>query len=98
MDHEFTTLFTIFDENRSWYIKENTYKYASRPETVNPLDPGFIMSNRMHGKINYLRFNVKKNNLFVLRYKVSFNSLLIERKYQFISVSIKWLCCIYLFI
>lgn len=50
VDHEFAVLFTIFDENRSWYIKENTYKYASRPETVNPLDPGFILSNRMHGK------------------------------------------------
>ncbi|KAG8184023.1 hypothetical protein JTE90_011521 [Oedothorax gibbosus] len=48
MDHEFAVLFTIFDENRSWYIKENTYKYAQRPETVNPLDPGFILSNRMH--------------------------------------------------
>ncbi|GFR24902.1 hephaestin-like protein [Trichonephila clavata] len=54
MDHEFAVLFTIFDENRSWYIKENTYTYAQRPETVNPLDPGFILSNRMHainGKI-----------------------------------------------
>lgn len=69
MDHEFTTLFTIFDENRSWYIKENTYKYTSRPETVNPLDPGFIMSNRMHGKINYLfmylHLNVKKETIYL---------------------------------
>ncbi|XP_042894912.1 hephaestin-like protein isoform X2 [Parasteatoda tepidariorum] len=48
LDHEFAVLFTIFDENRSWYIQENTYKYATRPETVNPLDPGFILSNRMH--------------------------------------------------
>ena len=56
MDHEFAVLFTIFDENRSWYIKENTYKYTSRPETVNPLDPGFILSNRMHGNCHFLAF------------------------------------------
>lgn len=49
LENEFVVLYTIFDENESWYIQENINRYTRQPWTVNPKDRSFIASNRMHG-------------------------------------------------
>ncbi|XP_015357139.1 hephaestin isoform X1 [Marmota marmota marmota] len=49
MDHEFALLFLIFDENQSWYLKENVATYGPQePGHINLLDETFLESNKMH--------------------------------------------------
>ncbi|XP_055986016.1 hephaestin [Sorex fumeus] len=55
VDREFSLLFLIFDENKSWYLEENVSTYGSQePSLVNLQDDTFLESNKMHainGKI-----------------------------------------------
>ncbi|CAL8264274.1 unnamed protein product [Lota lota] len=44
-DKEMSMMFAVFDENRSWYIKQNIRKYSSDPSKVDPSDPDFYSSN-----------------------------------------------------
>ncbi len=55
VDREFVTLFTIFDENVSFYLDHNIQTYTGRPEAVERDDEEFIESNLMH-TINGLIF------------------------------------------
>ncbi|XP_039249942.2 hephaestin-like protein [Styela clava] len=49
VDREMFLLFTVFDENESWYLNENIQAYASEPASVVIDDEDFQESNKMHG-------------------------------------------------
>lgn len=46
----FALMFSIIDENVSWYLDENINTFCLEPATVNKEDEGFQTSNRMHGE------------------------------------------------
>ncbi len=58
IDREFVTMFTIFDENTSWFLDANIQKYAGKPSTVDPADEGFVESNLMHSINGYVFGNL----------------------------------------
>uniref|UniRef100_A0A4W4GG06 ferroxidase n=1 Tax=Electrophorus electricus TaxID=8005 RepID=A0A4W4GG06_ELEEL len=47
VDHEFFLLFSIFDENLSWYLNNSIKIYGMNESTAN--DDAFVESNMMHG-------------------------------------------------
>ncbi|XP_077072743.1 coagulation factor V isoform X2 [Siphateles boraxobius] len=47
-DKEQHAMFTVFDENKSWYHDENINTYCSDPKRVQIDDPEFYKSNVMH--------------------------------------------------
>ncbi|XP_073711368.1 coagulation factor V [Misgurnus anguillicaudatus] len=47
-DKEQHAMFTVFDENKSWYHDENINTYCSDPKKVKKDDPEFYKSNVMH--------------------------------------------------
>ncbi|XP_038604064.1 coagulation factor VIII [Tachyglossus aculeatus] len=49
-------LFSIFDENRSWYLAENIQRFCTEPNSVDVQDPEFQTSNVMNS-INGYAFN-----------------------------------------
>ena len=51
VDREFALLFTVSDENESWYLDENIDKYCKNPGNKDTLkaDEDFQESNKMHG-------------------------------------------------
>lgn len=49
VDQEVFLMFTVVDENLSWYLNDNI-KSCSDPEGVDPEDPDFQESNLMHGE------------------------------------------------
>ena len=69
VDKEFALLFTVLDENESWYLDENIKKYALAPSFVQKEDDGFTESNKMHA-INGFLFANGPNNGDYLRMKV----------------------------
>ncbi|MGH0171087.1 UNVERIFIED_CONTAM: hypothetical protein FKN15_060571 [Acipenser sinensis] len=52
-DKERYLLFSIFDENKSWYINENLEKYCGTPSSVDPADPAFYNSNVMYSRMHF---------------------------------------------
>ena len=48
VDRELVTLFTVFDENASPYLRANIRAYAGKPRSVDPEDEDFEESNLMH--------------------------------------------------
>jgi hephaestin len=48
VDREFVMMFTVFDENDSWYIEDNINAFAGDPGSVDPDDEEFEESNLMH--------------------------------------------------
>uniref|UniRef100_A0A8C1IRX2 Coagulation factor VIII, procoagulant component n=1 Tax=Cyprinus carpio TaxID=7962 RepID=A0A8C1IRX2_CYPCA len=66
-DKEKKLLFTVFDENRSWYFEENMKKNSEDPTKIDRKDPDFYNSNVMHSgvtkdKINKVDAKVLSNN------------------------------------
>ncbi|XP_028928280.1 ceruloplasmin isoform X1 [Ornithorhynchus anatinus] len=53
IEQEFVVMFSVVDENLSWYLEENIKTYCSEPEQVNPEDEAFQESNRMHSLNGY---------------------------------------------
>lgn len=47
MDKEFFLLFSVMDENMSWYLEDNIETYGSNE--TNPEEDDFMESNKMHG-------------------------------------------------
>lgn len=47
MDKEFFLLFSVMDENMSWYLEKNIEMFGSNK--TNPEDEDFEESNKMHG-------------------------------------------------
>uniref|UniRef100_A0A670YAF9 ferroxidase n=1 Tax=Pseudonaja textilis TaxID=8673 RepID=A0A670YAF9_PSETE len=54
VDKEFYLLFTIFDENRSFYFDLNIEAFTGGPSMVDKKDMDFQESNRMHAVNGYL--------------------------------------------
>lgn len=54
MDEDFILMFSVVDENLSWYLEENIEKFCSDPNATNELaenvDEEFRESNLMHCK------------------------------------------------
>ncbi|APR76772.1 Multicopper oxidase [Minicystis rosea] len=48
VDRELFTMFTVFDENRSFYLDDNIGTYCGDPASVDPDDEEFQESNLMH--------------------------------------------------
>ncbi|KAM4799042.1 hephaestin isoform X8 [Urocitellus parryii] len=60
MDREFALLFLIFDENQSWYLKENVATYGPQePGHINLQDETFLESNKMHAINGKLYANLR---------------------------------------
>ncbi|XP_076774596.1 coagulation factor VIII isoform X7 [Arvicanthis niloticus] len=47
-------LFSVFDENQSWYITENMQRFLPNAADTQPQDPGFQASNIMHSINGYV--------------------------------------------
>ena len=62
-------LFTVLDENESWYLKENIARYTLEPKGVSTEDEDFKESNKMH-VINGYIFGNGPNEGDYLRMKV----------------------------
>ncbi|OWK61083.1 Hephaestin-like protein 1 [Lonchura striata] len=54
----FALMFSIVDENFSWYLDENINTFCLEPDTVNKEDEGFQTSNRMHAINGYIYGNL----------------------------------------
>uniref|UniRef100_A0A8C4UIA2 ferroxidase n=1 Tax=Falco tinnunculus TaxID=100819 RepID=A0A8C4UIA2_FALTI len=54
----FALMFSIVDENFSWYLDENINTFCLEPATVNKEDEGFQTSNRMHAINGYIYGNL----------------------------------------
>ncbi|XP_043730122.1 ceruloplasmin isoform X1 [Cervus elaphus] len=48
IDKEFVVMFSVVDENLSWYLEENIKTYCSEPEKVEKDNEDFQESNRMY--------------------------------------------------
>uniref|UniRef100_A0A8D2PZT0 ferroxidase n=1 Tax=Varanus komodoensis TaxID=61221 RepID=A0A8D2PZT0_VARKO len=49
MDLDFFLMFSVTDENESWYLEENVASFCKEPDSVDVEDEAFKESNRMHG-------------------------------------------------
>ncbi|XP_014372908.1 hephaestin-like protein 1 [Alligator sinensis] len=58
IDREFYLLFTIFDENVSWYLDRNIEVFTGDSSKVNKEDEDFQESNKMHAVNGYLFGNL----------------------------------------
>ncbi|NXL01926.1 HPHL1 protein, partial [Mesembrinibis cayennensis] len=58
IDREFYLLFSIFDENDSWYLNKNIEAFTGDPSKVDENDAGFKESNKMHAVNGYLFGNL----------------------------------------
>ncbi|TRY54503.1 hypothetical protein DNTS_009213 [Danionella cerebrum] len=57
-DYLYTLMFTVSDENLSWYLDENIKAYTTAPAKVNKDDEGFQESNKMHSINGYVYGNL----------------------------------------
>ncbi|NWZ51028.1 HPHL1 protein, partial [Haliaeetus albicilla] len=58
IDREFYLLFSIFDENDSWYLRKNIEAFTGDPSKVDENDADFKESNKMHAVNGYLFGNL----------------------------------------
>ncbi|NXM20167.1 HPHL1 protein, partial [Ploceus nigricollis] len=58
IDREFYLLFSIFDENDSWYLNKNIEAFTGDPSKVDANDADFMESNKMHAVNGYLYGNL----------------------------------------
>ena len=54
VDREISLLFTVLDENKSWYLDDNIQEFCGTPNAVDKEDGEFEESNLMHGKVHLL--------------------------------------------
>ncbi len=57
VDREFIALFTVFNENESWYLDRNIRTFTRDPKSVDPEDEDFQESNLMHSINGYVYGN-----------------------------------------
>uniref|UniRef100_A0A8B9FCP7 Ceruloplasmin n=1 Tax=Amazona collaria TaxID=241587 RepID=A0A8B9FCP7_9PSIT len=53
-DDEFILMFSVMDENLSWYLEDNIKTYCSEPSKVDKDDGDFQESNKMHSINGYM--------------------------------------------
>uniref|UniRef100_A0AAY4ACI6 ferroxidase n=1 Tax=Denticeps clupeoides TaxID=299321 RepID=A0AAY4ACI6_9TELE len=58
VDKDFILMFSVIDENQSWYQEENIQSYCTDPAGVDPNDPDFKESNKMHVINGYMFGNL----------------------------------------
>uniref|UniRef100_W5N8Q8 Coagulation factor VIII n=1 Tax=Lepisosteus oculatus TaxID=7918 RepID=W5N8Q8_LEPOC len=58
-DRERHLMFSIFDENKSWYINENIQKFCKSPSSTDLTDPEFYNSNVMYSVNGYMYNNLR---------------------------------------
>ncbi|XP_053564591.1 ferroxidase HEPHL1 [Bombina bombina] len=58
VDKEFYLLFTVFDENLSWYLEKNINMISENPETIDKEDEDFMESNKMHAVNGFMYGNL----------------------------------------
>ncbi|XP_053129973.1 coagulation factor VIII isoform X2 [Hemicordylus capensis] len=51
-------MFSVFDENRSWYLAENIQRFCTDAASINHRDPEFYASNVMHSINGYVFDNL----------------------------------------
>uniref|UniRef100_A0A8C0H4S1 ferroxidase n=1 Tax=Chelonoidis abingdonii TaxID=106734 RepID=A0A8C0H4S1_CHEAB len=72
IDKEFYLLFSVFDENLSWYLPANMKYYLRTEEAFMKKDEGFRESNRMHGTFDiYCQTSNHYQSGMKARYSVS---------------------------
>uniref|UniRef100_A0A8B9TIG6 ferroxidase n=1 Tax=Anas platyrhynchos TaxID=8839 RepID=A0A8B9TIG6_ANAPL len=54
IDAEFILMFSVIDENLSWYLEDNIKTYCSEPSKVRKDDEDFQESNKMHSINGYV--------------------------------------------
>ncbi|XP_065737954.1 ferroxidase HEPHL1 isoform X1 [Phocoena phocoena] len=54
VNQEFVIMFTVVDENQSWYLEENIRHFCTDPDSVDKEDAVFQKSNKMHALNGYL--------------------------------------------
>ncbi|XP_064418146.1 ceruloplasmin [Latimeria chalumnae] len=57
-DQEFILMFSVMDENLSWYLDDNIKTYCSAPKTVDKDNEEFQESNKMHSINGYVYGNL----------------------------------------
>ncbi|XP_034037066.1 coagulation factor VIII isoform X2 [Thalassophryne amazonica] len=55
-DKEWSLIFSVFDENKSWYSNENIYQYIQDSSRINTTDPDFYNSNVIYS-VNGIMFH-----------------------------------------
>ncbi|XP_027004663.2 ferroxidase HEPHL1-like [Tachysurus fulvidraco] len=58
VDKDFLLLFSVVNENLSWYLEENIQTFCSDPKGVEPSDPDFQRSNQMNAINGYVFGNL----------------------------------------
>uniref|UniRef100_A0A8D0NVY9 ferroxidase n=1 Tax=Sus scrofa TaxID=9823 RepID=A0A8D0NVY9_PIG len=65
VDREFVIMFTLVDENQSWYLDENIRHFCTDPDSVDKHDAVFQRSNKMHALNGYLFGNFPEPDMCV---------------------------------
>ncbi|ELK16486.1 Hephaestin-like protein 1 [Pteropus alecto] len=65
VDQEFVIMFTLVDENQSWYLDENIRHFCTDPDSVDKEDAVFRRSNKMHALNGYLFGNFPEPDMCV---------------------------------
>ncbi|KAF7464647.1 hypothetical protein GHT09_006339 [Marmota monax] len=65
VDREFVIMFTLVDENQSWYLDENIQHFCTKPSSVDKDDAVFQRSNKMHALNGYLFGNFPEPEMCV---------------------------------
>ncbi|XP_072897676.1 ceruloplasmin [Hemitrygon akajei] len=63
-NEEFALLFSVVDENLSWYLDDNIKRYCTNPKKVDKDDEDFIESNKMHSINGYVYGNLPGLSMF----------------------------------
>ncbi|KAK6486511.1 ferroxidase HEPHL1 isoform X1 [Huso huso] len=58
VDKELYLLFTVFDENLSWYLEDNIERFVAEPSSIDQMDEDFQESNKMHAINGYMFGNM----------------------------------------
>nr|XP_048289744.1 ferroxidase HEPHL1 [Myodes glareolus] len=65
VDREFVIMFTLVDENQSWYLDENIRHFCTEPNSVDKTDAVFQRSNKMHALNGFLFGNFPEPEMCV---------------------------------
>lgn len=65
VDVDFFLMFSVVDENLSWYLDENIASFCTDPASVDKEDEEFQESNKMHGQYHLSESTVSAETLSV---------------------------------
>lgn len=70
VDREFIIMFTLVDENQSWYLDENIRHFCTDPDSVDKEDAVFQRSNKMHGECLPFSKYIPTATMYVVQWEV----------------------------